>query len=77
MLPYKSKLHNQLLPKILHMYIGAQPGVISQVPTRMLRVFVNHNPIATPPPIIDIAKVIPRNAKETISEKESVPVPAT
>ena len=52
------------------MDIRAQPDVVRQIPAVMIGVFVNHNVIAVPEPIVAYIKLKRRHAKVVSGEPE-------
>jgi hypothetical protein len=56
--------------------VGAEPGVVSQVPTVVVRIFVNDDGIALPIPIANIAVIIRGYAEGETVEPEAIAVPA-
>jgi len=53
------------------MNVGAEPDVVGQVPTRMVRIFIDHYIVAVPKPIAAIAKVIRGDCESEPSKEES------
>ncbi len=49
-----AKLASSGLPQIRHVDVGSKPGVIGQIPARVIRILVNHDRIGIPKPIGDI-----------------------
>jgi hypothetical protein len=54
--------------------ISAQPGVISQVIARVVRIFIDHDVVTIPEPIIDKAVIVRRNTEVGAIKPESIPV---
>ena len=52
------------------MHISPQPGVISQIPSRMIRIVIDHDIVRVPQPSIHKAVVIRRNTEEEPAEPE-------
>ena len=59
-----------LLPQILHMHIRAQPLVVRQIPSRMIRIFINNDWVRIPQPTIDVRHVKWRYAPIPVVEPE-------
>src|SRR5579863_7571193 len=62
--------------QVHHVDIGAEAGVIRQVPAGMIRVFVNDDVVGIPEPAVHKANVIRGNAPIPIPETEAVRVAA-
>jgi hypothetical protein len=60
--------------EILHVNVSTEPGVIGQVPAIVVRVFVNHDGIALPIPIINVIIIIGGHAEEEAAEPEAFAV---
>jgi hypothetical protein len=54
--------------------VRAGSGVIGQIPARVIRIFVDHDRIAVPAPIIHIVIIVRRNAEEPVVKPEAVAV---
>ena len=52
------------------MDVGAQPNIVSQIPTDMVGIFVNHDVIAIPQPVAAIADVDRGHTKVEAAEPE-------
>ena len=52
------------------MHVGAQPGVIGQVPALVIRVVVDHDLIGVPQPITGEGEIVRRDAEEEPVEPE-------
>ena len=63
-----------LVTEVFHVNVSAEARVVGQVPSGMLRVFVNHNVIAVPAPIVDIAVIVAGHAEIISIEPEAVTV---
>ncbi|MCU1297931.1 MAG: hypothetical protein JWO91_2209 [Acidobacteriaceae bacterium] len=66
-----------LTSQILHMNIGAQSGVIREVPTIVVRVRVDHDVVTIPEPVVGIIVVVWSNLKEKTTYIESIPASAS
>ena len=74
-LPYPASSHD-LSAEILHVHVRAQPRVVREVPTIMIRVVINHDWIAVPEPAVDIRKVEWGHAEIEAAYDESAPIAA-
>ena len=54
------------------MDIGAEAGVIGEIPAWVIRIVVQHDVIAAPQPIVGVVVVVRRDAPEIASEPETV-----
>src|SRR6266699_2573840 len=58
--------------KVLHVDISSKPRVIGQVPARMVGIFIEHNIVAVPVPVIHITQIVWSHAKIEAAEEEAV-----
>ena len=57
--------------------VGAGPGVVGQIPAWMIWIFVDHDGVAVPVPVVDVVIVVGRDAKVKIVEPEAVAIAAS
>ena len=58
------------------MNVGAQPGVVGKVPADVVGVFVDHDVVAVPIPVIDVGEVKRSNAEVEAAEPEAAGIAA-
>ena len=58
--------------KILDVDVSAEPGVISEIPAGVVRVFVNHDGIRVPKPIAHIADFVREDAEVPAVEPKTI-----
>jgi len=63
-----------LLPEIVHVGVGPQPGVVREIPADVVRIVVDRDVIAVPEPVVDIGELPRRDAEEEAVEKEAISV---
>ena len=56
------------------MDVRAEPGVISQVPTIVVRIFIDDDRIAVPIPITNVVEIVRCNRKVEAAEPEALAV---
>jgi hypothetical protein len=66
-----------LAAEILHVDVGSEPRVIREVPAWVIWVVVQHDVVAVPQPIANVAIVIRRDAPVKAAEPEAVPASAS
>jgi hypothetical protein len=53
------------------MDVSAQPDVVSQIPAVVVRIFIDHDIVGTPVPVVAISEIIGRNRKIETAEPEA------
>src|ERR1700742_3604133 len=53
------------------MHVGSQPHVVSEIPARMVGIFIDHNVVARPIPTVAVSVVIGSNAEVEAPEPEA------
>jgi len=53
--------------------IGSEPGIIGEIPARVIGIVVDHDVVAVPQPIAAVVIVVRRDAPEKAAEPETVP----
>jgi len=61
-----------MVPQEHDVNVGAQPDVEGQIPAHMVRVFVDHDLVAVPQPVVAIVIIIGSNAEVEPAEPETV-----
>src|SRR5580704_11612542 len=56
------------------MNVGAQPGVVSQVPAIVIRVLIDHDIVAIPQPVIDEVVIVRSDGEVEAAKPETLPV---
>lgn len=58
--------------EILHVNVCTEPGVVGEIPTHVIGIFVNHDWVGVPEPVIAVANVVGGNAKIEAVEPEAI-----
>ena len=56
----------------MHVDIGSEPGVVSQIPARVIWIVIYHDVVAVPQPIVGVVVVVRRDAPVKAAEPEAV-----
>lgn len=62
--------------EIFHVNIGTKASIVGQVPSGMIRIFIEHDVVGVPSPVIDIGKVIGRDHPIASAKSEPARVAA-
>jgi len=62
--------------QIVHVTVGAESGVIGEIPAIVVRVLIDHDRIAVPEPVPAEAIVVGSDAEIEVVEPEAFPIPA-
>src|SRR5260370_42363256 len=62
--------------KIQDMRVSAEPHVVCEIPSFVIRIVINHDLIAVPQPIAGVIVVIRCNAEVKTAEPEAIPATA-
>ena len=68
--------HPLISPEKDDVNVGAQPDVIGQIETILIRVLINHNLVRIPKPVTTKAVVCWGNAEIEAAEPEALPPPS-
>jgi hypothetical protein len=66
-----------LASEIIDVDVSSRAGIVSQVPARVIRIFVDHDIIAVPVPIVDVTVIEWRDPEIESVKPKTVPVAAT
>src|ERR1700688_3811928 len=55
-----------------HVGVGSEPGVVGEIPARVIWVVVQHDVVAVPHPIVGVVVVVRRDAPVKAAEPEAV-----
>src|SRR5215469_11254866 len=73
---YSAAISFQLSAQEQHVHVRPQPRVVGQVPSRMVRVFVNYDRVRSPDPVSNVRIVERRHAEVIAVEPEPITVAA-
>jgi hypothetical protein len=59
------------IPHVHYMNVGSEPHVVSQIPAVVVGIFVDHDIVSAPVPVIAVAEIILRNRKVEAAEPEA------
>jgi len=76
LISYRSVIRHQLSTQILNVDVSAEAGVVGEIETRMVGVFVNHDVITIPEPSVDIGHIPGRYAPVPVVEPEATGIAA-
>src|SRR5690349_1606245 len=64
----------QLAALILEVSVGAESGIIGEIPADVIRIFIDHHPVAAPVPVCDYVVIVRRDVPVIVIEPEALTI---